>query len=70
MSSNSRSRPAAPRSLTLDASQHLAVLRTEDIVRTRREAQTIHFGLAEGPALRVIQALHDIYCGRGRTSPG
>jgi DNA-binding transcriptional ArsR family regulator len=51
-------------------SQHLAVLRTDGIVRTRREAQTIHYGLAEGPARRVIQTLHDIYCGNSRTSPG
>ena len=51
-------------------SQHLAVLRADGIVRTRREAQTIHYGLADGPAQRVIQTLHDIYCGPGRTSGG
>jgi ArsR family transcriptional regulator, virulence genes transcriptional regulator len=51
-------------------SQHLAVLRTDGIVKTRRDAQTIHYGLAEGPAQRLIQTLHDIYCGSGRTSGG
>lgn len=51
-------------------SQHLAVLRADGIVRTRREAQTIHYGLADGPAQQVIQTLHDIYCGTGRTSGG
>lgn len=49
-------------------SQHLAVLRADGIVRTRREAQTIYYGLGEGPARQVIHTLHDIYCGGARTS--
>lgn len=44
-------------------SQHLAVLREEGLVATRRDAQTIYYALAEGPAAEVIQLLHDIYCG-------
>jgi len=44
-------------------SQQLAKLRTLGIVSTRRESQTIHYSLAEGPADRVIHLLHDIYCG-------
>lgn len=44
-------------------SQHLAVLRDEDLVTTRRDAQTIFYALAPGPATRVVQVLHDIYCG-------
>lgn len=43
-------------------SQHLAVLRDEDLVRTRREAQTIFYALAPGPAEAVIRTLHGIYC--------
>jgi len=43
-------------------SQHLAVLREEGLVHTRREAQTIHYSLAPGPARQVIATLHDIYC--------
>lgn len=43
-------------------SQHLAVLRREGLVTTRRSAQTIYYSLAEGPASRVIGVLHDIYC--------
>src|SRR3546814_5329706 len=31
-------------------SQHLAVLREMELVTTRREAQTIYYALAEGPA--------------------
>lgn len=44
-------------------SQHLAVLRDDGLVQTRRDAQTIYYALAEGPAQRIIATLHDIYCG-------
>jgi DNA-binding transcriptional ArsR family regulator len=44
-------------------SQHLAMLRREGLVETRREAQTIYYSLASGPAHKVIDLLHDIYCG-------
>lgn len=43
-------------------SQHLAVLRRDALVHTRRAAQTIHYRLADGPAARIIELLHDIYC--------
>jgi DNA-binding transcriptional ArsR family regulator len=46
-------------------SQHLAVLREDGLVTTRREAQTIFYTLAPGPAERIIATLHDIYCGDG-----
>ena len=44
-------------------SQHLAVLRAEGIVGTRREAQTICYSMHPGPAARVMATLHDIFCG-------
>ncbi len=44
-------------------SQHLAILREDDLVTTRREAQTIYYALSAGPAQRVIETLHGIYCG-------
>lgn len=44
-------------------SQHLAVLREDGLVTTRREAQTIHYRLAPGPAPALIRTLHRIYCG-------
>lgn len=44
-------------------SQHLAVLRADGLVDTRREAQTIYYSLASGPAQRIIETLHGIYCG-------
>jgi len=43
-------------------SQHLAVLREQGLVQTRRESQTIFYRLADTPALDVIALLHDIYC--------
>ena len=45
-------------------SQHLAVLRADGLVETRRDAQTIYYALAVGPAQQIIQTLHGIYCGR------
>ncbi|MEM8817215.1 MAG: metalloregulator ArsR/SmtB family transcription factor [Pseudomonadota bacterium] len=45
-------------------SQHLARLRKQGLVNTRRESQTIYYSLADGPAHRVIHLLHDIYCGQ------
>lgn len=44
-------------------SQHLAVLREDGLVTTRREAQTIFYTLADGPVHRILETLHDIYCG-------
>ena len=49
-------------------SQHLAVLRDENLVQTRREAQSILYSLAPGPAFQVIQTLHNIYCAPGGAS--
>ncbi|SIQ63186.1 transcriptional regulator, ArsR family [Solilutibacter tolerans] len=43
-------------------SQHLALLREDGLVTTRRESQTIHYALAEGPARDILKTLHDIYC--------
>ncbi|MCG3200985.1 MAG: hypothetical protein NFCOHLIN_00847 [Gammaproteobacteria bacterium] len=43
-------------------SQHLAVLRRGRLVRTRRESQTIHYSVADGAAMEIVQLLHDRYC--------
>ena len=43
-------------------SQHLARLREDGLVTTRREAQSVHYRLASGPAKRLIKTLHGIYC--------
>ena len=49
-------------------SQQLARLRQQGLVNTRRESQTIYYSLASGPADRVINLLHDIYCGEAECS--
>lgn len=46
-------------------SQHLALLREDGLVQTRREAQTILYSLAPGPVQRILRTLHAIYCGDG-----
>ncbi len=46
-------------------SQHLAVLREDGLVSTRRDAQTIYYALASGPARQIIETLHGIYCSAG-----
>jgi len=43
-------------------SQHLALLRRDGLVRTRRSSQTIFYSLEPGPAMQLIALLHDIYC--------
>lgn len=47
-------------------SQHLALLRGDGLVRTRRDGQTIYYALHEGPARRIIDLLHGIYCAGDR----
>jgi DNA-binding transcriptional ArsR family regulator len=48
-------------------SQHLAVLRTDGLVSTRRESQTIFYRVMPGPALDVIRVLHSHFCSAIRT---
>ena len=43
------------------ASQHLAKLRAEGLVATRREGQTIYYRVADPAALKVLDALREIY---------
>ncbi|HLU05534.1 MAG TPA: hypothetical protein VKZ91_03180 [Woeseiaceae bacterium] len=35
----------------------------EQMAAHAREAQTIHYQLVPGPAMRIVATLHDIYCG-------
>ena len=44
-------------------SQHLARLRRDSLVKTRRSAQTIYYSLAGIEANAVIETLYDLYCG-------
>lgn len=43
-------------------SQHLAVLREDGVVATRREGQTIWYRIADPAALKVVATLAEIFC--------
>ena len=43
-------------------SQHLAKLREEGLVSFRRDAQTLHYHVADPRAGQVLQLLRDIFC--------
>ena len=43
-------------------SQHLAKLRADGLVTTKRDSQTIYYAIADGPARSIIEALHGHYC--------
>jgi DNA-binding transcriptional ArsR family regulator len=43
-------------------SQHLAKLRDDNLVATRRDGQTIHYRIADRNVARIIALLKDIYC--------
>jgi DNA-binding transcriptional ArsR family regulator len=43
-------------------SQHLAVLREDGVVATRRQGQTIFYRIADPAVLRVMATLADIFC--------
>ena len=44
-------------------SQHLALLRKDGLVSTRREGQTIWYALASEPVRRLVGTLYEVYCG-------
>ena len=41
-------------------SQHLAVLRKEKIVKTRRKAQTIYYSIQDNDAIKIIELLQKL----------
>ena len=42
-------------------SQHLAKLRTRQLVKTRREAQAVHYSINSEPVLQMLRTLSSIY---------
>lgn len=48
-------------------SQHLARLRRDQMVKTRRAAQTIYYSLNGEEASAVIETLYGLYCGATAT---
>jgi len=43
-------------------SQHLAVLRKEDVVDTRRDSQTIFYRVKNPEVIKLIHVLHELFC--------
>jgi len=43
-------------------SQHLALLRDEGLVATRRDGQAVFYRIADPAAVRIIATLAEIYC--------
>jgi DNA-binding transcriptional ArsR family regulator len=43
-------------------SQHLALLRKDGVVTTRREAQTIYYSVGSAPVREILTTLYHIYC--------
>jgi DNA-binding transcriptional ArsR family regulator len=43
-------------------SQHLAQMRAEGLVATRREAQTIWYRVADPKVARLVDVLHEMFC--------
>jgi len=44
-------------------SQHLAILRREKIVRSRKQGQSVSYSLTGDEATKVMESLHDVFCG-------
>jgi len=51
-------------------SQHLAVLRLDALVATRKQAQTVYYRLRSGAVEKIIRILHDEFCPDGQTGAG
>ena len=51
-------------------SQHLAVLRREKIVKSRKHAQSVSYSLSGDEATRVMETLHDLFCGAAAGGSG
>ena len=43
-------------------SQHLAVLREQDIVATRRDGQSVYYRISDPGAIAVMETLHREFC--------
>lgn len=49
-----------------NVSQHLALLRKDGLVTTRREGQTIWYAIASAPARKLVETLYQIFCAPNR----
>lgn len=49
-------------------SQHLAVLRREHVVATRRDKQTVYYSLASAEVMALMHTLHKVFCKPARAA--
>lgn len=49
-------------------SQHLAVLRREHVVATRRDKQTVYYSLASADVVALMATLHKVFCKPARAA--
>jgi DNA-binding transcriptional ArsR family regulator len=43
-------------------SQHLAILRRENVVKNRRDRQTMYYSLASDEVVALMSTLHKVFC--------
>ena len=48
-------------------SQQLGVLRSEEVVNTRRQGKNIYYSVAEPAMLEILALLYRLYCPKGDT---
>ena len=49
-----------------NVSQHLALLRKDGLVTTRRDGQTIWYSIASEPARKLVETLYQVFCAPNR----
>jgi DNA-binding transcriptional ArsR family regulator len=49
-------------------SQHLAILRREHVVTTRRDRQTVYYSLASADVVALMATLHKVFCKPARAA--
>ena len=50
-------------------SQHLAILRREHVVATRRDKQTVFYSLASADVVELMATLHKVFCKPAKAHP-
>lgn len=49
-------------------SQQLAILRNEGVVKSRKEAQTVYYSLADDGVRKLVAVLHEMFCAPAQKS--
>jgi DNA-binding transcriptional ArsR family regulator len=44
-------------------SQHLAILRDKDVLRTRKDANRVYYRISDPRTLKLIGLMRDVFCG-------